>query len=45
MAKLMIDMTPVKVNWLVTVNGCAAETIAEGHVAHQVGEQQEDEGR
>ena len=43
-AKLISDMTPVKVNWLVTVNGCAAADNAEGHVAHEVREQQEDEG-
>src|SRR4249920_2936017 len=30
MVKLMIDSTPVTVNWLVTVNGCAPGTIASG---------------
>ena len=30
MAKLISDMTPVNVNWLVTVNGCARETIPKG---------------
>src|SRR5262249_37846225 len=29
-AKVISDMTPVKVNWLVTVNGCAAATMPNG---------------
>ena len=37
-AKLMIDIVPVTVNWLVTVNGCAPGTIAERHRADPVGE-------
>ena len=44
-AKLMIAITPVMVNWLVTVKGWAPGTIAERHQAQQIGEQDEDEER
>ena len=42
-AKLMIDITPVTVNWLVTVNGWAPDD-RERHRAEEIGEQDEDEG-